>query len=262
MTTTKDESVKDGLLGHLAELRGCLLRCAIVLCVLIFGMLIPFDGAPFAGYLFEQLALPLSRTLAESALPEGGQLISTGILSPFLVQITTAALAAFLISLPYLLFEVWRFVAPGLYKHEKRLVLPLVISSTALFYSGMLFAYFLVFRTVFHFIAAVAPEGIAWTPDITQFFSFAISIFIAFGVAFETPVAVYLLVRSGIVEIDSLRRARRYVIVGAFVVAAIFTPPDVISQLLLAIPCWLLFEVGLFFAPRKKGGKKKDAKGE
>ncbi|MGI9297151.1 MAG: twin-arginine translocase subunit TatC [Gammaproteobacteria bacterium] len=248
---------KDGLLGHLAELRDCLLRCVAVLCVLIFALLIPFDGAPFAGVLFERLALPLSRTLAETASPAGGGLISTGVLDPFLVQITTAALSAFLISLPYLLFEAWRFVAPGLYRHEKKLVLPLVVSSTLLFYLGMLFAYFLVFRTVFHFIAAVAPEEIAWTPDILKFFGFAVTMFLAFGVAFETPVAVYLLVRSGIVEADTLRRGRRYVIVGAFVVAAIFTPPDVISQLLLAIPCWLLFELGLFLAPR---GAKKDAK--
>lgn len=248
-----DDWAKDGLLGHLAELRSTLLRCAGVLCTLIFAMLIPFNGAPFAGVLFEKMALPLARTLANDTLPGGGGgLISTGVLDPFLVQITTAALAAFLIALPYLLFEAWRFVAPGLYKHEKNLVLPLVFSSTMLFYLGMLFAYFLVFRTVFEFIATVAPESVAWTPDILKFFSFAITIFIAFGVAFETPVAVYLLVRSGLVEADTLRRGRRYVIVGAFVIAAIFTPPDIISQLLLAIPCWLLFELGLLFAPRKK----------
>ena len=245
------DTATDGLLGHLAELRGGLLRCVTVLLILIFAQLIPYNGVSFAGILVETLALPLSRTLAESSLP-GGTLISTGVLDPFLVQITTAALASFLVGLPYFLFETWRFVAPGLYKHEKKLVLPLIVSSTALFYLGMLFAYFLVFRTVFHFVAAVTPEGIAWTPDIMRFFSFALTIFIAFGVAFETPVVVYLLVRGGVVEKDNLRRARRYVIVGAFVVAAIFTPPDIISQLLLAIPCWLLFELGLFLAPSKK----------
>lgn len=250
-----DDPARDGLLGHLAELRGCLLRCVVVLLTMVFGLLIPFGGVSVAAVLVETLALPLTRTLAESTLP-GGTLISTGVLDPFLVQITTAALAAFLVGLPYFLFEAWRFVAPGLYRHEKKLVLPLVVSSTALFYLGMLFAYFLVFRTVFHFIALVSPAGVAWTPDIMRFFSFAITIFIAFGVAFETPVAVYLLVRSGLVEADTLRRARRYVIVGAFVIAAIFTPPDIISQLLLAIPCWLLFELGLFLAPSKKRGDK------
>lgn len=143
-------------------------------------------------------------------------------------------------------------MAPGLYKNEKRLALPLIVSGTGLFYLGMLFAYFMVFRVVFGFISAVAPPGMVWTPDIQEFFSFAVSIFIAFGVAFETPVAVYLLVRTGMVEADTLRGGRRYVIVGAFVIAAIFTPPDVISQLLLAIPCWLLFELGLFLAPKGK----------
>ena len=237
---------KDGLLGHLAELRGCLLRCIGALSALTFVFLIPFNGAPLAGELYSALALPLTRAL----LPGGGQLVSIGMLDPFIVQIATALLAALLVSLPYLWFEVWRFVAPGLYANEKRLVLPLIASSTALFYLGMLFAYFMVFRVVFGFVASVAPEGMVWTPDINRFFNFAITMFIAFGVAFETPVAVYLLVRAGIVEADTLRGARRYVIVGAFVAAAIFTPPDVISQLLLAVPCWLLFELGLFLAPR------------
>ncbi len=241
-----EEFSKDGLLGHLADLRGCLLRCMVALLSLTFLFLIPFDGAPFAGRIYSVLALPLLRSL-----PEGGQLVSVGVLDPFTVQITTALLSALLVSLPYLWFEIWKFVAPGLYANEKKLVLPLVASSTALFYLGMLFAYFMVFRVVFGFIASVAPPDMAWTPDIARFFSFAVTIFIAFGVAFETPVAVYILVRAGIVEAATLRRGRRYVIVGAFVAAAIFTPPDIISQLLLAIPCWLLFELGLFLAPRK-----------
>lgn len=252
-----DAPAKDGLLGHLAELRGGLLRCIAALFGLIVALLIPYDGSSLAAVLVEKLALPLTRTLAELSLP-GRALISIGVLDPFLVQIKTAALAAFLLALPYLLYETWRFVAPGLYRHEKKLVLPLVVSSAALFYLGMLFAYFFVFLTVFHFIATFAPEGINWTPDIMKFFDFAVTIFIAFGVAFETPVAVYLLVRGGIVEAETLRRGRRYVIVGAFVVAAIFTPPDVISQLLLAIPCWLLFELGLLLAPRKKQDGEKE----
>lgn len=249
-----EELPKDGLLSHLAELRAGLLRCVAALLVLTMALLVPFDGAPLAGTIYATLAEPL----AESLLPGGGQLIAVGVIAPFTVQITTAVLSAFLILLPYLLFEAWRFVAPGLYKHEKKLVLPLVVSSAALFYLGMVFAYFLVFRAVFGFIASVAPEGMIWTPDVQEFFSFAVTIFIAFGVAFETPVAVYLLARTGIVEVETLRKGRRYVIVGAFVVAAIFTPPDIISQFLLAIPCWLLFEIGLFLAPKKKKEKEEE----
>jgi len=228
----------DGLLGHLSDLRRCLLRCVLALVVLMFALL------PVAGDLYQLLARPLLESL-----PQGANLVSISVIGPFTVQITTAALGAFLISLPYLLYEIWRFVAPGLYAHEKRMILPLVASSTLLFYSGMLFAYFMVFQVVFGFIASIAPDEMLWTPDAHAFFSFAVSIFIAFGAAFETPVAVYLLVRSGAVEAGTLRRGRPWVIVGAFVVAAIVTPPDVISQLLLAIPCWLLFELGLLFAP-------------
>lgn len=239
---------KDGLLGHLVELRSCLLRCVSAILALTVLFLIPVGGGTVAGYFYTTLAKPLS----ESLLPAGGELISISIVGPFTVQVTTAVLAAFLLALPYLWFEIWRFVAPGLYAHEKKLVLPLIASSTLLFYLGMVFAYFMVFRAVFGFIAGIAPAGMVWTPDIQEFFSFAITIFIAFGAAFETPVAVYLLVRSGIVDVQTLRRGRRYVIVGAFVVGAIFTPPDVISQLLLAVPCWLLFEIGLWLAPKPK----------
>lgn len=242
-----EELPKDGLLAHLTELRNGLLRCISVLAVLTVIFLTPFAGTPLAGDIYSVLSAPLSRAL----LPDGGQLIAVGIIAPFTVQITTAALSALLLSMPYLWFEVWKFVAPGLYRNEKKLILPLIASSTALFYLGMLFAYFMVFRVVFGFIAAIAPEGMVWTPDIEKFFGFAVTVFIAFGAVFETPVAVYLLVRSGLVHAETLRRGRRYVIVGAFVIAAILTPPDVISQLLFAIPCWLLFELGLFLAPRR-----------
>ena len=243
-----EELPKDGLLSHLVVLRGCLLRCLSTILVLTVLFLIPVDGSTVAGHFYTTLAKPLS----ESLLPAGGGLVSISIVGPFTVQVTTSVLAAFLLALPYVLFEVWRFIAPGLYAHEKKLVLPLIASSTGLFYLGMAFAYFMVFRVVFGFIAGIAPAGMIWTPDIQEFFSFAITIFIAFGAAFETPVAVYLLVRSGVVEADTLRRGRPYVIVGAFVVGAIFTPPDVISQLLLAVPCWLLFELGLLLAPKPK----------
>ncbi|MGU9951032.1 MAG: twin-arginine translocase subunit TatC [Gammaproteobacteria bacterium WSBS_2016_MAG_OTU1] len=235
-----EELPKDGLLSHLAELRNCLLRCFGALIILMIALI------PFAGQIYTTLAQPLLESL-----PSDGQLISINIIGPFTVQITTAALAAFLIALPYLWFEVWRFVAPGLYANEKKLILPLIASSTLLFYAGMVFAYFMVFHVVFGFIASVAPQEIVWTPDIQEFFSFAITLFIAFGAAFETPVAVYILARAGIVDVETMRKARPYVVVGAFVVAAIFTPPDIISQFLLAIPCWLLFELGLLLAPKK-----------
>lgn len=236
----KDEESQEGLIGHLTELRSRLLR-------IIAALLLAFVAAfPFAGDLYSLLAAPLLAKLA----PAGGDLIAIGVLTPFMVQLTTAFFAAFVVALPYMLFEIWKFVAPGLYAAEKRLIIPLVLSSTLLFFAGMVFAYFLVFEVVFGFIAAVTPEDVLWTPDISEFLAFAAALFLAFGAAFEMPVAVWLLVRSGAVSIEQLKKARPYVIVGAFVVAAILTPPDVISQLLLAIPCWLLFELGLFLAPK------------
>ncbi|MDM5146853.1 twin-arginine translocase subunit TatC [Candidatus Persebacteraceae bacterium Df01] len=235
-----NDLVKDGLLSHLIDLRSCLLRCIFAVLAL---MVVLF---PIAGYIYTTLSAPLL-----TALPSQ-EMVAIGVLTPFTVRIVTAALAAILVALPYLWYEIWKFVAPGLYIHEKKLVLPLIVSSTLLFYIGMAFAYLMVFKVVFNFIASMGFDGVVWMPDIENFFSFAITLFIAFGVAFETPVVVYLLVRTGLVEIDTLRRGRRYFIVGAFVVAAIFTPPDIISQLLLAIPCWLLFELGLLLAPKKK----------
>jgi sec-independent protein translocase protein TatC len=165
-------------------------------------------------------------------------------------------MAAFLIALPYMLYQLWRFVAPGLYAQEKRMVLPLVIASTLLFYSGMTFAYFVVFPVVFGFITAAAPQGVAVMTDIDKYLSFVIGMFMAFGIAFQVPVAVVLLVRVGVVTVEKLREIRSYVIVAAFVVGAIFTPPDVVSQFMLAIPLWLLYEGGIVVAawtgsPRK-----------
>jgi sec-independent protein translocase protein TatC len=159
-----------------------------------------------------------------------------------------ALLVAFVIALPYVLYQVWAFVAPGLYTHEKRLVLPLIVSSTLLFIAGMAFAYFLVFPVVFKFMASIAPEGVAWMTDIEKYLSFALTMFVAFGVTFEVPVAVVLLVRMNIVTVEKLREIRPYVIVGAFVVGAVFTPPDVISQLMLAMPLWVLYELGILCA--------------
>jgi sec-independent protein translocase protein TatC len=166
----------------------------------------------------------------------------------FLVPVKVAFLVAFIVALPYVLYQVWAFVAPGLYANEKRLVLPLVIASSLLFLMGMAFAYFLVFPMVFKFMASVAPEGVAWMTDIDKYLSFVLTTFIAFGVTFEVPVLVIVLVRVGVVSVEKLKDIRPYVIVGAFVVGAIFTPPDVISQVMLAVPLWLLYELGIVAA--------------
>ena len=237
------EEKEGGFLSHLVELRGCLLRIIVVLLVLVFAFF------PFAGDLYSLLALPLMQELAS------GQLISIGVIDPFIIQITTAFFFALWLGLPYLLYEIWRFVAPGLYQEEKKLLLPVIISGTLLFSLGVLFSYFLVFKVVFAFIAGITPESVQWTPDVRAYFGFIIKVFIGFGLAFETPVVVYILLRMGFVELETMKRARPYVIVGAFVVAAIVTPPDVISQIMLAIPCWLLYELGMLLAPKKSRRK-------
>ena len=175
-------------------------------------------------------------------------MIATGVVAPFFIPMKVAGMVAFLVALPYLLYQGWAFVAPGLYAHEKRFVLPLIVSSTLLFFIGMAFCYFFVFNGVFAFIAKFAPASITVAPDIENYFNFVLGMFLSFGLAFETPVVVVVLVRTGIVTVETLQEIRRYVIVGAFVVAAVVTPPDVASQLALAIPLCLLYEVGIFFA--------------
>jgi sec-independent protein translocase protein TatC len=172
-------------------------------------------------------------------------MIATDVISPFLVPLKVTLLVGFVAVLPYVLYEAWAFIAPGLYAHEKSLVLPLVVASFLLFLVGMSFAYFLVFPVVFKFMASIAPEGVAWMTDIDKYFSFVLTTFVAFGVTFEVPVVVIVLVRSGLVSIQKLKEARPYVIVGAFVVGAVFTPPDVLSQVMLAVPLWVLYEIGI-----------------
>jgi sec-independent protein translocase protein TatC len=201
---------------------------------------------PWAADLYTLLAQPLLEKL-----PKGGQMIATGVTTPFFVPIKVAMMAAFLISLPYVLWQVWRFVAPGLYAHEKRLVWPLVFASTLLFFAGMAFAYFAVFPVVFGFITGVAPHGVAVMTDIDEYLGFVLGMFMAFGITFQVPVAVIVLVRMGVVSVEKLREIRSYVLVGAFVVGAIFTPPDVVSQFMLAIPLWLLYEAGIVVASWK-----------
>ena len=180
------------------------------------------------------------------ALPEGTKMIATGVITPFMVPMKVTALVAFMIALPYVLFQAWSFIAPGLYEHEKKFAVPLIVASTALFLVGVAFCYYFVFGTVFKFINNFAPKSITPAPDIEAYFSFVITMFMAFGVTFEIPIVVIILVRSGIVSVEKLTQARPYVIVGAFVVAAVVTPPDVLSQFMLALPMCLLFEAGLF----------------
>ena len=228
---------EESFLSHLIELRDRLIRAMLSILIVFLCLF------PWAKDLYALLAQPLLATL-----PKGGQMIATDVVGVFLVPMKVALMVAFLIALPYVLYQIWAFVAPGLYSHEKRLALPLVGSSVVLFFTGMAFAYFLVFPTVFGFMAQVAPEGVAWMTDIEKYLSFVMGTFVAFGVAFEVPVIVVVLVLSGVVDLSTLKEWRSYVIVGAFVVAAIFTPPDVVSQLMLAIPLCLLYELGMLMA--------------
>ncbi len=230
-----DES--QSLISHLIEMRNRLLRIVVVL-VLAFAALFPF-----ANTLYTWLAKPLL-----SSLPAGGQMVATAVTTPFFIPMKVAMLAAFVMTLPHTLYQIWAFVAPGLYSHEKRFILPLIVSSTLLFIVGMAFAYFLVFPVVFGFIAGSAPEGVAVMTDIGNYLDFVITLFLAFGLAFEVPIAVVLLVKLGMVSIEALKESRSYVIVGAFVLGAIFTPPDIISQFMLAVPLWLLYEIGILIA--------------
>jgi sec-independent protein translocase protein TatC len=230
-------NTEESFLSHLFELRDRLIRILLSIGIVFICLF------PWAKELYALLALPMLRVL-----PSGGQMIATDVVGVFLVPMKVTLMLAFLIALPYVLYQIWAFVAPGLYDHEKKLALPLVAASVVLFFIGMAFAYFLVFPTVFGFMARIAPAGVAWMTDIEKYVSFVMTTFIAFGVTFEVPVVVVILVRMGIVELATLRQWRPYVIVGAFIVGAIFTPPDVISQLMLAIPLCLLFELGLLVA--------------
>ena len=231
-----DES-QETFLSHLIELRDRVVRALVAVGIAFLPTFF------YASELYDLLAMPMIRTL-----PEGSRMIATGVVTPFFIPMKIAMMVAFLAALPYVLYQAWAFVAPGLYAHEKRLVLPLVVSSTLLFLVGMAFCYFVVFGTVFGFIAQFAPKSIAVAPDIEAYFGFVMGMFMAFGMAFETPVVVVVLVMTGMVSVEKLREIRSFVIVGSFVVAAIVTPPDVISQLLLAVPLCLLYEVGIFAA--------------
>lgn len=228
---------EDSFISHLVELRDRLLRAVVAVVVVFVGLM------PWAGDIYDILAHPMMQ-----ALPEGTRMIATGVVTPFFVPMKVTLMVAFVIALPFVLYQAWCFIAPGLYAHERRLGLPLVVGSTVLFIAGMAFCYFFVFGTVFKFIAQFAPKSITPAPDIEQYLAFVMSMFLAFGLTFEVPVFVIVLTKMGIVDVPKLKEARPYVIVGAFVVAAVVTPPDVVSQLMLAIPMCLLYELGIFLA--------------
>jgi len=232
-----EEDREQPFVAHLLELRDRILRGLLAILLAFLAL------APFANELYELFARPL---LAQ--LPEGSQMIAIGVASPFLAPFKLTAVVALVAALPFVLYQIWAFVAPGLYRHEKRLILPLLVSSTALFYAGMAFAYFVVFPLMFAFLTATGPEGVAYMPDINAYLDFMLMLFIAFGVAFETPVATVLLVRTGVTTPRRLAGKRPYVIVGAFVVGMLLTPPDPVSQVMMAVPIWLLFELGVLLS--------------
>ena len=239
--TPEDElaGTEQPFVQHLMELRDRLVKATIA--VGIAAALLFFFPGP--GALYDLLAAPLV-----AHLPKGATLIATSVISPFMVPLKILLMAAFLLALPFVLWQVWGFIAPGLYVHEKKLVLPLVVSSTLLFLVGVAFCYFFVFGQVFAFIQSFAPKSITAAPDIEAYLSFVMTMFIAFGLSFEVPIVVVVLARMGIVSVDKLKSSRGYFIVGAFIVAAIVTPPDVVSQLALAVPMCLLYEVGIWAA--------------
>jgi sec-independent protein translocase protein TatC len=237
---TQEAAGEETFISHLVELRDRLVKAAIGVAI-VCGALMLWPGP---AMIYDFLAAPML-----ASLPVGAKMIATGVAAPFLVPMKVTLVLALLLALPWVFYQAWAFVAPGLYAHEKRLVLPLVISSSLLFIAGVAFCYFFVFGRVFHFISNFAPASIAVMPDIENYLDFVMSMCLAFGATFEVPVVVVILVRMGIVSVEKLKSIRPYAIVGAFVIAAVVTPPDVVSQLALAIPMCLLFELGLLLAP-------------
>ena len=228
-------------ISHLVELRNRVMKASGGVLA-VFAILFALWPGPAAIYDF--FASPMI-----ASLPAGSKMIATGVITPFLVPMKVTLLVAFVVSLPWVLYQIWAFVAPGLYAHEKKLIAPLVISSSLLFIVGVGFCYFFVFGTVFSFINNFAPKSISVAPDIENYFDFVMTMCLAFGMTFEVPIVVIVLVRMGLVTVDKLKEVRPYVVVGAFVIAAVVTPPDIASQFMLALPLWLLYEVGLLIAP-------------
>jgi sec-independent protein translocase protein TatC len=244
-----EEQLAEGtLMSHLLELRSRIMKSVLAVIVVLLCLM------PFMNRVFELVSRPL-----REALPEGSQMIVTDVAAPFLTPFKTVFFVALFIAMPVVLYQVWQFVAPGLYKREKRFAIPLLLSSIVLFYTGIAFAYFIVFRVMFTFFASVTPGGVEMTPDISAYLSFVLGIFLAFGLAFEVPIATVMLIWSGLVSAEALKKARPYVFLGAFVVGMLLTPPDVFSQTLLAVPMYLLYESGLvmarFLLPQSTSGR-------
>ena len=248
--TPPDASNEQPFVSHLIELRDRLLRVVLVVIVIFLAL------TPFANWLFTQLAGPLT-----VHLPEGSSMVAIDVASPFFTPFKLALVIAIFAAMPVILYQAWAFIAPGLYLHERKRVVPLLVSSTLLFYVGAAFAYFVVFPLVFGFLTQTAPEGVEVMTDITRYLDFVLTMFFAFGIAFEVPIAVVLLIWSGVVSPQSMREKRAYVVVGAFVIGMMLTPPDIISQTLLALPMWLLFEVGVFLGERFVPKNPEDANG-
>lgn len=247
-STTETEDQPKPLVAHLTELRDKLLRCLLAVLIVFIGLF------PFANEIYAFVSEPL-----RSILPEGATMIATDVASPFLTPFKLTMVAAIFLAIPYVLYQVWSFIAPGMYRHEKRLAVPMMVSSVALFYAGAAFAYFVVFPLIFAFFTSVGPTDVTIMTDINRYLDFVLKLFFAFGLAFEIPIAVILSVWAGITTPESLVSKRPYIIVGCFVVAMLLTPPDIISQALLALPMWALFEVGVFFGrliERNKSGEK------
>ncbi len=234
---TEEKMEESGLLSHLLELRDRLLRMVIAISIALLALF------PFRNNIYTFLAEPLTKHL-----PEDSSMIAIDVASSFLAPFKLVLMLSVVAVIPYLMHQIWAFIAPGLYKHEKRLAMPLLFSSIVLFYVGMAFAYFVVFPLVFGFFTSVAPEGVQVMTDINRYLDFVIKLFLAFGFSFEVPIATFLVVATGMTTVKKLGRARPYIIVGAFILGMLLTPPDVVSQILLAVPIWLLFELGLQFA--------------
>lgn len=231
---------------HLVELRNILLHSVIAILVIFVSIF------PFANEVYAFIAAPII-----GVLPQGANIIAIGVISPFLTPLKMALIIAVYVAMPYLLYQIWSFIAPALYKHERQMILPLVISSTLLFYTGLLFSFYIVFPVIFGFLSSIGPSVVDFTPDIQHYLDFVLKVSFAFGVAFEVPIATILMIMFNMTTIEKLKKNRPYIVIGAFVVGMLLTPPDIISQTLIAIPMWLLFEAGLIFAPMFKSQKKK-----
>ncbi len=239
--TTQRTSQDMSFVQHLVELRDKLLHSVIAILLIFAGIF------PFANEVYSFIAAPIL-----SVLPSDSSIIAIGVISPFLTPLKMALIFAVYLAMPYLLYQLWSFIAPALYKHEKQMILPLVVSSTILFYGGLLFSFYVVFPVIFGFLSSIGPSIVDFTPDIQYYLDFVLKVSFAFGVAFEVPVATILLIIFGVTTVEKLKKNRPYIIIGAFVLGMLLTPPDIISQTLIAIPMWLLFEAGLIFAPMFK----------